>query len=250
MRDGRSIKKVAIVTTSWDDGHPLDVRLAELLASYDMPGTFYVPLQYHGHSAVTKEQILTLRTMGMEIGSHTLTHPDLTKIGKHRTLHELRESKHMLEDILSEPIVAFCYPEGKFNGAVRSQVIEAGYKLARTTLAFRTGIAFDPFRIPVSFQFFPHTSVTHIRHTLKEVNLKGLINWCRFWQIEKDLVQLTELMLNHVLTHGGILHIWGHSWEIEQFGLWGRLKTVCGRIARHQSVLYLTNAQVLDVIAR
>ena len=30
-------------TTSWDDGHPLDLRLAELLATHGFSGTFYVP---------------------------------------------------------------------------------------------------------------------------------------------------------------------------------------------------------------
>jgi hypothetical protein len=104
--------------------------------------------------------------------------------------------------------------------------------------------------MPVSFQFFPHPPVTHIRHALKEANLKGLINWCKLWHLEKDLVQLTELVLNRLLTQGGILHIWGHAWEIEQFGLWGRLKAVCERIACHQSVQYLTNSQILDKVAQ
>ena len=32
--------RVAYITTSWDDGHPLDFRVAELLAKYGLPGTF------------------------------------------------------------------------------------------------------------------------------------------------------------------------------------------------------------------
>ena len=34
-----------IVTTSWGDGNPLDIRLAEILASHGLRGTFYVPLR-------------------------------------------------------------------------------------------------------------------------------------------------------------------------------------------------------------
>lgn len=34
----------AIVTTSWDDGHPSDLKLAELLKRYDVPATFYIPI--------------------------------------------------------------------------------------------------------------------------------------------------------------------------------------------------------------
>ena len=32
------------ITTSWDDGHPLDLRVAELLSEYHLQGTFYVPI--------------------------------------------------------------------------------------------------------------------------------------------------------------------------------------------------------------
>ena len=33
------------ITTSWDDGHPLDFRIAELLSEYRLRGTFYVPME-------------------------------------------------------------------------------------------------------------------------------------------------------------------------------------------------------------
>src|SRR5688500_11915407 len=48
MHTGVNVRKAAIVTTSWDDGHPLDIRLAEMLARHGVAGTFYVPLRYEG----------------------------------------------------------------------------------------------------------------------------------------------------------------------------------------------------------
>ena len=248
MRDGVSIKKVAVVTTSWDDGHPLDMRLAELLERYGMSGTFYIPLSYDGFPVMAKEEMRALRAMGMEIGSHTLTHPNLTELRKSEALHELIESKKMLEDIVGELILSFCYPAGKFNCMVRSCVIEAGYKLARTTLAFRTDRKFDVFCMPVSFQFFPHRRIASVRHALKGGNLIGLRNWCRFWKIENELIKLLELLFEHILTNGGILHLWGHSWEIEKLHLWGVLEEALSCIANKQEVLYLTNSQMLDVV--
>jgi peptidoglycan-N-acetylglucosamine deacetylase len=250
MRDGVNIKKVAIVTTSWDDGHPLDIRLAEMLDRYDMSGTFYIPLSYHGFPVMAKEEMRALMAMGMEIGSHTLTHPNLTKLRKIQVLHELVESRKVLEDIVGELIVSFCYPAGKFNWMVRACVIEAGYKLARTTLAFRTDRKFDAFCMPVSFQFFPHTRIAPIGHALKEGNLIGLRNLYRLWKMENELMKLLELILAHILTNGGILHIWGHSWEIEKFHLWGVLEEALRRVANRQEVLYLTNSQILDLAQR
>ena len=35
--------KQTYITTSWDDGHPLDLRVAELLTKYGLHGTFYIP---------------------------------------------------------------------------------------------------------------------------------------------------------------------------------------------------------------
>ena len=213
-------RKLAVVTTSWDDGHPLDVRLAGLLASCGLRGTFYVPVSAAGLQRMTKEQMLTIRRMGMEIGSHTVTHPILTLLDDAAVRRELVDSKKYLQTLLAEPVTAFCYPMGVFNRRLSSLVRGAGYQVGRTTMAFRTDHEFDPIRMPVSFQFLPHPHQVHVRHALKEGNGKGLINWYRLWRMEKDLLRLSERMLEHILEFGGVLHIWGHSWEIEERGLW------------------------------
>ncbi len=40
----------------------------------------------------------------------------------------------MLEDMIKKPVNWFCYPRGRYNDLVLSNVVEAGYKYARTTL--------------------------------------------------------------------------------------------------------------------
>jgi peptidoglycan-N-acetylglucosamine deacetylase len=245
MCNAIDVKHAALVTTSWDDGHPLDVRLAEMLGKYGVLGTFYIPLNYTKFPVMANEELRALQAMGMEIGSHTLTHPNLTKLSKHRALHELVASRHRLEDIVGEPIVSFCYPAGKFNSITRSWVVEAGYKLARTTVAFRIEREFDPFYMPVSFQFFPHRRIVSIRHALKEGNMMGVINWSTLWKMESNPVQLVKLVLEYILANGGLLHIWGHSWEIEQCHLWGALEEALRYIANVRGALYLTNSQSL-----
>jgi peptidoglycan-N-acetylglucosamine deacetylase len=247
---GADMKKIIIVTTSWDDGHPLDIRLAKLLSSYGILGTFYVPLNYGSFPIMRAEQIRTLSAIGMEIGSHTRTHPVLTKLSRNQVLHELVESKRTLENISREPVMSLAYPEGKFNSRIRPWVAEAGYKLARTTVAFRTEVQFAPLYMPVSFQFFPHPRTVHLRHALKERNLWGIVSWHRFWRMESDPMRLVELMLQHIFECGGILHMWGHSWEIEEFDLWGVLEAVLSRVANQGGVLYLTNSQTLGAIGQ
>lgn len=250
MRNRVGTKRATIVTTSWDDGHPLDIRLANMLHKHGMSGTFYTPLSYNGAHVMTQEQLRDLRTIGMEVGSHTLTHPNLTKITRDEAMHELLESKNILENMLGEPVVSFCYPKGKFNSLVRSWVMEADYKLARTTLGFTTELAFDPLCMPVSLQFFPHSRAVSFRHALKEGNVSGLLRWYKLWHMESNIMKLSELLLSHVLQYGGILHLWGHSWEIEKYGLWELLDQVLSCVANRPEVLYLTNAEVLEVIGR
>lgn len=241
-------KKTAIITSSWDDGHPLDLRLAELLTSHGMRGTFYVPIHNADFPVMTRQQMKSLTDQEMEIGAHTYTHAVLPQLTQDAILHELVTSKTVLEDVAGQPITSFCYPKGKFNRVARQQVRAAGYSLARTTLSFRIDARFDPFLMPTSFQFVPHTVAIHVRHAVKEWNLKGLLNWWRDFGTHSDLVALVNVMFQYILRQGGILHIWGHSWEIEQENLWDLLDEVLSAISHHPDVLYLTNAQTVGTI--
>lgn len=80
-------------------------------------------------------QIREWLAAGHEIGSHTLSHPWLTRVPLDRAREEIRSSKSQLEDLFSRPIEHFCYPYGDWNEAVRDLVMEGGYKSASTTQA-------------------------------------------------------------------------------------------------------------------
>ena len=69
---------------------------------------------------------------GHEIGSHTLTHPFLTRLPLETAREEITASKKKLEDLFGRPIEHFCYPYGDWNPAVRDLVMEAGYRTACT----------------------------------------------------------------------------------------------------------------------
>ena len=142
-----------IVTTSWDDGHHTDLRLADRLAAHALKGTFYVALNHPGKKDIGDDEIRALRRMGMEIGSHTLTHRLLTGRSVDEVRYELTESKARLEDITGAPVVAFSYPEGAFTATACAALAETGYALGRTTIAFRTPTRFDPARMPISIDF-------------------------------------------------------------------------------------------------
>jgi peptidoglycan/xylan/chitin deacetylase (PgdA/CDA1 family) len=80
-------------------------------------------------------QLKEMQRYGVEFGSHTLTHPNLTSLGHRELVRELRDSKDRLEDLLGAEVSAFAYPYGAVDRRVRSYVAEAGYRLAFTTVA-------------------------------------------------------------------------------------------------------------------
>jgi peptidoglycan/xylan/chitin deacetylase (PgdA/CDA1 family) len=50
----------------------------------------------------------------MGIGSHTHTHPILSKENHDTALAEIEQSKVILENIINQPVDYFAYPNGKF----------------------------------------------------------------------------------------------------------------------------------------
>ena len=70
---------------------------------------------------------------GNEIGSHTRTHPWLTRLSAAEAREEIAASKKALQDRFGVAVEHFCYPYGDWSEGVRDLVIEAGYKTACTT---------------------------------------------------------------------------------------------------------------------
>jgi len=123
-------KKPIVLT--FDDGY-LDVYTQALpvLKKYDFTATFFIITNFVGRSGYMNDnQINELKKAGMEIGSHTLNHPDMTNIKTSTAEYQLEESK-------GESIV-FCYPAGKYNNEVAELVKSTGYVAAVTT---KSGVA-------------------------------------------------------------------------------------------------------------
>lgn len=66
----------------------------------------------------------------VDIGGHTVTHPNLTGLPRASQLDEITESRLQLEALLDKPVTSFCFPHGKFNDESVSCVVEGGYAQA------------------------------------------------------------------------------------------------------------------------
>jgi hypothetical protein len=234
---------VKAVTTSWDDGDVKDLRLAELLKEYGINGTFYVPLECDSVRLMKPRDIRKLRNAGFEIGSHGLTHTPLP--ATHNPERELLESRLRLEDIIGDAVLSFCYPLGKFNGRSALFASDAGYRLARTTRGFSIKDDFDCLRMPVSLQFYNHSRQVLLRHELKGGNLNGIGTWISKWRMNCEPLSLASAMLDDISRNGGIFHLWGHSWEIDRYELWGQLEELLKLVSRRSGMRYLTNCELV-----
>ena len=78
-------------------------------------------------------EVCELDRAGIEIGSHTVSHPILTRIDSQRLQYELCESKARLEAVLGRRVDLFCFPNGDYDRQVVREVESAGYRCAVTT---------------------------------------------------------------------------------------------------------------------
>jgi len=92
-------------------------------------------------------QVREMHAFGMEFGSHTLTHPMLSRVPLAEARREIAESRRLIEDKLGAPAPFFCYPRGDFNEAVKRIVKEEGYLAACTTLPGANDGTTDPFAL-------------------------------------------------------------------------------------------------------
>lgn len=86
---------------------------------------------------MSAEQIKQLRSMGVDIGAHTVEHPILKVLEATEQEQQIAESKQVLETILGEEITGFAYPNGKVGGdydqATRNIVEDLGIDYAVST---------------------------------------------------------------------------------------------------------------------
>ena len=240
-------KKQLIITTSWDDGHSLDVRIAELLEKYTMKGTFYIPIKNKEHSVMNATTLSDIAKK-QEIGGHTVNHIYLNTLGKEDAKYEIYECKSMLESKLGQRVDAFCYPGGKYSQRDIDMVKSAGFLFGRTTRLLHSSSVIEQDLMDTTIQVYNHRSIVLMAHCLKNSYFQPVIQQLLFYKGNKNFRKLSENVLDRMMTTGGVFHLWGHSWEIEQFGLWGELEMVFKMLAFHPTISYLNNTECWNLL--
>ena len=124
---------------TFDDGLVDNLEtLSPLLADVDAPATVFVVSGWLGrpHPAATWTRIVTsgelraLRAAGIEIGAHSVTHPDLSALSYEQARQELAQGKRQLEEVLKEPVDVAAYPFGRATEETARACRDAGFRAA------------------------------------------------------------------------------------------------------------------------
>ncbi|MCL8012092.1 polysaccharide deacetylase family protein [Streptomyces sp. AS02] len=231
-----------MVTTSWDDGHRLDSRLAGLLAKHGVAGTFYIAPRNVELAPADRLSPAAIRELGerFEIGGHTLTHQRLPRLSDRAAGAEMRAGKEELEAIVGVQVTSFCYPRGEYAAAHIEFARKIGFTCARTV---RRNSLFPgaPLEMGTTVHTYAHRVDGPIALRLARLRPRRALKLALQWD------ELALRWFELCLEQGGVFHIWGHSWEIDARRDWHRLERVLDHVAHRPDVEYLPNRALLGL---
>lgn len=147
------------VILSVDDGyHTVFTNIYPLLKQRRMTMTLALIVNnlgqgkpaYNGHAGfVNRAEVQEMiDSCGIEVASHSLSHPFLTKLDSSGAWREIRGSKAILESLFGDEVITFVYPYGDVDSRIRRFTKNAGYKMGRAVRWGEPNLWVEPYQLP------------------------------------------------------------------------------------------------------
>lgn len=218
-------KKKAI-TISSDDGVIQDKRFVDILNKYGLKATFNINSGMMYNECVWVCEGVEIRRMtakecrklfaNHEIAAHSLTHPTLTALDDYMFERQIVGDKVNLETIFGRKITGFALPGGTSDKRLPDLCKRFGIKYVRGSCESK---GFD---VPENFYDISAT----VRYSNDEV-----------FELIEDFINLNP-------ASSKIMHIYGHSYEMDINNSWERFEAICRRISGRNDIFYGTNDEV------
>lgn len=213
------------LTFSYDDGQDFDRRLAELLRSHGMKGTFHLNsgklgLHRGDEVFVSAEEIKEVYA-GHEVACHGVQHRNLPSITRQQAVLEIREDRRRLEEITGSLVQGMSYAFGNYNSEIIQIAKSLGIKYSRTV---NDTCGFFP---PSDFMEWHPTC--HHDNRLLELGDRFL-----------DVAGFYELP---------VMYVWGHSFEFGRSGDWSVMEAFVDRMAGKEDIWYATNMEICTYVS-
>ena len=161
LEAGMTNGKCAVIT--FDDGNrDFFTQAYPILSKYNFAATVFLVTgllkddssDHNGTGHLTWREVQELHTNGVQIGSHAVTHPELTTLDAKQVDYEVGFSKKTIEDEIGCPVKAFSYPyafpeaDRKFTRSLKEMLIQHGYEYGVSTMLGTAGRRNDRFFLP------------------------------------------------------------------------------------------------------
>ena len=213
------------LTFSYDDGEIFDRRLAELLRTYGLKGTFHLnsgnlePREKGSHYLGTGE--LKEVYEGHEIACHGVWHRNPTTLTRQQLLLELQDDRKALEKLTGGLVQGMSYAFGSYDQDVIEVAKTAGIKYSRTVNSTRG--------------FFPPAD---------------FMQWHPTCHHDDSLLELGDSFLEVAGYYElPLMYVWGHSFEFGRSGDWSVMEAFAEKMAGRADIWYATNMEIYSYIS-
>ena len=210
------------VTFSYDDGDKADRRLVDIFNNYGMKATFnLIPSRFDGETVVSSGELRSLYD-GHEIACHSYSHPHLARLPLTGQSREIALGRLSLERLSGRLVRGMATPYGEKNDDTLVAMKAAGMAYCRNA-----GVSGG---LSVAADFLDWMPSCH--HTGAPAVIEKFRNeWIHQpWQ------------------YGGLLFIWGHSFEFDRADNWELAEQICSSLAGIDDVWFATNIEIYDYI--
>jgi peptidoglycan-N-acetylglucosamine deacetylase len=242
-RDGRSEEGI-LFTTSWDDGHPLDIKVAATLEEFGFVGTFYASTGPDGRRLISDDDLARIGKRH-ELGIHGRTHAIFPELRDTQLVEEIHWAAAELSRFGTVGRVV-APPRGKIDAPSRRSLARLGYVVRTGAIVAGLGDPDDIFE--PTFQLYPHAWQTILRNYAYRRRAPRPTLLLAIARAASPRDRFRDMLLAS-RRGGACLHVWGHASDLERLDLWETLRDVL-RTAADLGAIPVSNSEACDRLSR